>query len=267
VILIIFPDRFGGAEDSEKLVEAIRTRDEDAISQYLTSTSNPSDILIPAILFASHETPYSHSLSPQTVELVRKYCSVEAAVINSIMGFWRDRPATAMVLVMKFVDLEVLRVGGVVQWILGQDGWMRKGWGWEFVQIVVEKVDGLSVRKAENKTTGEKVAVETGEDGNVEEKVEGEEKPEEEEMQVDSTNGVMNGTATVNEERKELFAKIVAGVGACYERQTVLDKEWLKEWFGMVVRKYSADVVGLEGEENWVAEMLTHAEDYRKRFI
>jgi hypothetical protein len=36
----------------------------------------------------------------------------------------------------------------------------------------------------------------------------------------------------------------------------------------MVVRKYPADVVGLEGgEEDWVAEMLTQAEDYRKRFI
>ena len=183
-------------------------------------------------------------------------------MITSIMSFWRDRPATAMVLVMKFVDLEVLKLGGVVQWVLGQDEWMRKGWGWELVQIVVEKADGLSVRKA---GTGEAV-VETGEDGNGEEKVE-EEKAKEEEMQVDSTNGVMNGTARVNEERKELFARIVDGVGTCYERQTVLDKEWLKEWFGLVVRKYSADFGGLEGGEGWVAEMLTQAEDYRKRFI
>jgi len=175
-----------------------------------------------------------------------------------------------MVLVMKFVDLEVLTVGGVVQWVLGQDEWMRKGWGWELVQIVVEKVDGLSVRKVVGDGEvdgGEKVAAETGEDGNGEEMVVEEEKAKEEEMQVDSTNGVMNGTAGVNEERKKLFAKIVAGVGVCYERQTVLDKEWLKEWFGMVVRKYSADVVGLEGGEDWVAEMLTQAEEYTKRFI
>jgi hypothetical protein len=185
------------------------------------------------------------------------------------MEFWRDRPATGTVLVMKFVDLEVLSVGGVLEWVLGQDEWMRKGWGWELVRICVEKVDGLNVRKVENKPDeAVEGTLETAEDENMEEKNdEEEEEPNEENMQVDSANGVKNGTAMVNEERKELFAKIVAGVGTCYERQTVLDKEWLKEWFGMIARKYSADVVGLEGAEGWVAEMLTQAEEYRNRFI
>lgn len=260
---VLTADRFGGAEDSETLVDAIRSRDEEAISQYLDSTPNPGDILIAAILFASHETPYSHSVSPRVVELVKKHCSPDG-VISTIYGFWRDKPATGMVLMMKFVDLEVLTVGDVIRWMLGQDEWMRKIWGWEMLEVCVEKVDGLHERKTHSQDGKGEVAADMMEDGKVEDKNE-EEKTKDEAMEIDTANGVVNGTTNVNEERKELFAKIVASVGTCYERQTVLDKEWLKEWFGMVVRKYSADVVGLEGE-GWVGEMLAQAEEYRKRF-
>ena len=260
---VLTSDRFGGAEDSERLVEAIRSRDEDAMSQYLDSASSPGDILIAAILFTSHETPYSHSLSPGMVEMVKKYCSPDG-VINTIYGFWRDRPATGVVLMMKFVDVEVLKVGDLMDWLLGQDEWMRKIWGWEIVEVCVEKVDGLHERKSNSQAGKGQGAAETTEDGKLEDTTE-EEKPTDETMQVDTTNGVVNGTTEVNEERKEFFAKIVAGVGACYERQTTLDKEWLKEWFGMVVRKYSADVVGLE-TGGWVGEMLAQADEYARRF-
>ena len=255
-------DRFGGSEDSEKLVETIRSHDEDAISTYVTSMPNPSEILIAAILFASHETPYSHSVSGGLVELIRKVCTPDV-VIRTIMSFWRDRPATGTVLVMKFVDLEILGLGDVVTWLLGEDEWMRKCWGWEMLQICVEKVDGLHARRTATADGGNEGTIEAIKDENVEENAE--DKPVEEKMEVDFVNGGINGTA-VNDDRKELFVKIVAGVGACYERQTVLDKEWLKEWFGMVVRKYSADLVGLKGE-GWVAEMLTQTEEYRKYFI
>lgn len=166
------------------------------------------------------------------------------------MSFWQQRPSTGIVLVMKYVDLEVISVADVISWLLEQDSWMRKSWGWEIIHVCSEKIDTRAIQKWDGNTA----------DGNEENS---EEKPIEETMQVDS-NGTTNGTA--KNERGELFEKIVAGVGPCFERQSEQDQYWLKEWFAMVVRRFGADIAGMEGT-GWVGEILTEGEEFRKRFV
>ena len=245
-------ERFGGDDTSEKLIEAIRARDESAVSTYIDE--NPSgELLVAAILHVSHATPYSHSIPPATLELVKKH-TTPLSLIGTIMSFWKERPSTAVVLVMKYVDLEVISLLDVITWLLEQDSWMKWSWGWEIIQVCFEKADTPKKSEVEPPT----------EDGNVmqddSEKENAEEKMGEDNMQVD-----MNAT-TNRAERPELFEQIVAGIESCYERQNEQDQYWVKEWFAMVVRKFGAGVAGMEAT-GWVREMLTNAEEFRKRLV
>ena len=130
-------ERFGGDDASEKLIEAIRARDESAVSTYIDE--NPSgELLVAGILYVSHETPYSHSIPSSTLELVKKH-TTPSSLIGTIMSFWKERPSTGIVLVMKYVDLEVISLLDVITWLLEQDSWMKKSWGWEIIQICSEK--------------------------------------------------------------------------------------------------------------------------------
>jgi len=247
-------ERFGGDDASEKLIDAIRGRDESAVSTYMDE--NPSgELLVAGILYVSHETPYSHLIPPSIVDLVKKH-TTPSSLIGTIMSFWKERPSTGIVLVMKYVDLEVISLLDVVTWLLEQDSWMKKSWGWEIIQACSEKVDSPKKSEAKPSTTQEN----TTQDNSEKEKVEIE---AEDTMQVD-TAATTNGTG--NSERREIYAQIVAGILSCYERQGEQDQYWLKEWFAMVVRTFSADVAGMEGT-GWAGEMLTNAEEYRKRFL
>ena len=247
-------ERFGGDDASEKLIDAIRGRDESALSTYMDE--NPSgELLVAGILYASHETPYSHSIPSSTVDLVKKHTTA-SSLIGTIMSFWKERPSTGIVLVMKYVDLEVISLLDVITWVLEQDSWMKKSWGWEIMQACSEKMGTQKKSEIKPSTTQENTTQEDSED-----KVE--EQKAEDTMQVDTT-------ATINRigksERREIFAKIVTGIFSCYERQGEQDQYWLKEWFAMVVRKFGADVAGMEGT-GWVGEMLTNAEEYRRRLV
>ena len=68
-------DRFGGGDDSEKLVEALRARDDSAVAEYLDSNPNSGELLVAATLFISHETPYSHTLPLNILELIKQHTS------------------------------------------------------------------------------------------------------------------------------------------------------------------------------------------------
>jgi len=167
------------------------------------------------------------------------------------MSFWQERPSTGIVLVMKYVDLEVISVTDIISWLLEQDTWMRKSWGWEIIQVCSEKLDTRAIPKSDDGVVA---------DGNGDTS----EKVAEESMQVDSNGTTTNGT--VKDERRELFEKLVAGVESCCQRQSEQDQYWLKEWFAMIVRKYRADVAGLEGI-GWVGEIIAEGEEYRKRLV
>ena len=146
-------------------------------------------------------------------------------------------------------------MGDLISWLLEQDSWMNKSWGWEVVQVCYEKVNIFnSIMKGAGRNAIDEIADESGKD-----KLD--EKPEP--MQVES-NGETN--QNVENEKREIFEKIVSGVESCYERQAERDGYWLKEWFAMVVRKFHGDVAGMKGT-GWVAEMLNIAEEYRRRFV
>ena len=240
-------ERFNAGDDSEKFIEALRAGDDVAIASFVDSSPNPGPLLVAGLLYISHETPYSHQISTSIVDLLKSHAS-KADVVSSIMKFWRDRPSTGVVLAMKYVDLGVCGVGDVVGWLLGQDGWMSRAWGWEIVHVCMEKVDSLtSEEAAQNGDKGE------GHNGEIEGT-----------MAVDSASGY--GSTGGNESknrRREIFQKIVDGVGACYERQTgELDREWLKEWFRMVVGTYCENFSGLS-MDGWTGEILREAEEFR----
>jgi hypothetical protein len=248
-------ERFGGCDTSEKLIEAIRARDESAVSTYIDE--NPSgELLVAGILYVSHETPYSHSIPSSTLELVKKH-TTPSSLIGTIMSFWKERPSTGTVLVMKYVDLEVISLLDVITWLLEQDSWVKKSWGWEIIQICSDKVNSPKKSEVKPPTEGENVIQDDSE------KEKAEEKTAEDSMQVD-TNAAINGAG--KSARRELFEKIVTGMGSCYERQGGQDQYWVKEWFAMVVRKFSEDVAGMEGT-GWVAEMITNAEEYRRCLV
>jgi hypothetical protein len=248
--MLLILDRFGGDDNSEKLIDAIRGRDESAISTFIEENPKSGELLVAGILFVSHETPYSHVIPPSTLELVKKH-TTSSSLIATVMSFWQERPSTGIVLVMKYVDLEVISVADIISWLLEQDTWMRKSWGWEIIQVCSEKLDTRAIQKSDDGATADA-------------KGETSEKVAEESMQVDSNGTTTNGT--VKDERRELFEKLVAGVDPCYQRQSEQDQHWLKEWFVMIVRKYHADVVGLEGI-GWVGEILADGEEYRKRLV
>jgi hypothetical protein len=130
------------------------------------------------------------------------------------------------VLVLKYVDLGVISLTDVVSWLLQQDESMRHLWAWELTRVVYEKA-----------TRGN-----------------------ESEMQVDS-NGASNGVQKSNP--REVLEKIIADVDGCYQRQTELDKEWVKEWFAMVVRLFGTDVEGVTSSA-WANEILSAAQEYHK---
>ena len=231
------------------MVEAMRTRDDAAIASYVESNPDCGALLIAAILFASHETPYSHVISPTTLELVKK--NSPASVIETVMSFWKERPSTGTVLVMKYADLGVITLGDVVSWLLEQDGWMHKSWGWEIIQTCLKKPDVCGQQSDQ-----------TNEMSNNGSTVDPSDKAEQA-MHVDTNNGEANG-AHVNIERRALLEKIISGISTCYRRQNELDKYWTKEWFGMIVRKFSMDLAETEAT-GWVGEMLMEAKEYQRR--
>jgi hypothetical protein len=158
---------------------------------------------------------------------------------------------------MKYVDLEVVTLSDVVSWLLEQDSWMRKSWGWEIIQICFEKAEGR--HRAAIEQNGK--LTEASKEQNLSDEMD-DDKPAEDVMQVDSKNGDMNGSQA--NERREMFEKIVSGVGACYEGQGEHDQYWLKEWFAMVVRKYGTDLEGFE-RTGWAGQFLSEAETYKQR--
>lgn len=148
---------------------------------------------------------------------------------------------------MKFIDLGICEVGDVVSWLLGQDGWMKRAWGWEVIGVCVEKADTLARQISENGDAGEEKK--DGENG--------------EKMEVDSSGAVGTANGDGKNARSEIFEKIVEGVGECYERQGELEREWLKEWFRMVVGSNYEGFSGLEAD-GWAGEILREAEEFRK---
>lgn len=237
--------------ETEKIIEGIKSRDENLRTAELDSI--PLDIkgkcLLAAILFVSRETPYSHPIPGQMVDFIKEY-TTPSVLFDTIMGFWKQRSSTAIVLIMKYADLLEIPLSEVLLWILRQDGWMSRAWGWETIQACLEKVDGRKQGKAEQ-TNGPQEAIE---------KNGGTQGTGAEEMQVDR-NGE-NG-----DERKEMLRVIVSNVGECYSRQSEMDKYWVKEWFAMVVRKFSYDVDEVDTTEttDWVAETINAAKEYRAR--
>ena len=237
--------------ETEKIIEGIKSRDENLRTTELDSI--PSDIkgkcLLAAILFVSRETPYSHPIPGQMVDFIKEY-TTPSVLFDTIMGFWKQRPSTAMVLIMRYADLLEIPLSEILLWILRQDGWMSRAWGWETVQACLEKVNGRKQGKAQQ-TNGPQQGVE---------KNGGTEVTEAEEMQVDQNGG--NG-----DERREILRVIVSNVGECYSRQSEMDKYWLKALFAMVMRKFSYDVDGVDTTEttDWVAETINAAKEYRAR--
>jgi len=240
-------ERFNAGDDSEKFIEALRAGDDVAITSFIDSSPNPGPIFVAGLLYISHETPYSHQIPTSIVDALKSHAS-KADVVSSIMKFWRDRPSTGVVLAMKYVDLGVCGVADVVGWLLEQDRWMSRAWGWEIVHVCLEKVDSLTSEEAAQNG-------ENGDRNNGE--VEGT-------MDVDSTNAYGNTGGNEREnKRREIFQKIVDGVAACYERQMgELDKDWLKEWLRMVVGTYYEEFSGLSAD-GWAGEILRETEEFR----
>jgi hypothetical protein len=177
------------------------------------------------------------------------------------MGFWKQRPSTAVVLIFKFAELIKSPLNSVLVWLLTQDGWMSKSWGWEIIQTCLEKADGMKLQSPPPSQIN----------GNDKDKDDSKDETENnapaEEMQVDQQH--QNGESVpAGNERKDMLETIVNNVGECYNRQqSELDKAWLKEWFSMAVRKFGDDVNGLEPTETtgWVTEILDAAKKYRKQ--
>ena len=234
------------------VLEAIRTRDEALVTAELESVPVPmkAKVLITAFLFASHETPYSHPIPLKIVDVVKEH-STPSALYEIIMSFWKKRPSTAIVLIMKFLEAVKNPLNSVFLWLLSQDGWMSKSWGWEIVQTCLEKADGMKQQQTQPQKNGQE---------NPENK--GIEDAPAEEMQVDR-----NGESDAGNERKGMLKTIVSNVRVCYDRQTELDGYWLKEWFAMAVRKFGDTVDQLEPIESavWVTEILDGAKEYRKQ--
>lgn len=246
----------------------LRAKDDSAITVYLDENPSSGELLVAGLLSISHETPYSHTISPATLDLIKKY-TTSSSLISTIMSFWRDRPSTATVLVMKYVDMRIISLADVISWLLEQDSWMRKSWGWEIIQICSDKANGRISRqfKPESKSIETKPAVTNSDDKEMTDAKPAEEASEEnsgaEVMQIDGQNGHVNDHDT-NKERKQMFEKVVEGVSACYERQSESNGDWLKEWFAMVVRRYGEDVAGLKAT-GWAGEVLAAGEEYRMR--
>jgi MIF4G like len=172
------------------------------------------------------------------IELVKKSTS-GVEVVNAIMKFWAGRESTGTVLAMKYVDLGCCTVAHVVEWLLQQDGWTDRAWGWELVSVCVDKIDSLASQGQQN-----------GENTNGE----GEER-----MEVDSS---ANGVA--KEGRREILGKIVEGVPRVYERAVdEFGREWVTEWFRMIVGTYYEEFAGFEAE-GWAGDILRQADDFRK---
>ena len=261
-------DYFSAEEGSESLVNAIRARDESAVSTYVESTPNCGVVLVAAILFASHETPYSYFIPSSMLELIKNNNS-PGSVIGTIMSFWRERPSTGTVLVMKYVDLGIITLEDVVSWLLEQDSLMHKSWVWEIIQTCFEKVDSLGSK--EEKTDGRSNTGNTANDDSADAKISNDmvsdHQSGEEVMQIDFSSGEANGTQ-VNIERRKLLSKIISDVATCYERQQdEWDHYWVKEWLAMIIRKFKSDVAEMEGTTNWVSEMLAEAKEYQKRLV
>lgn len=256
-------DRFGGGDEgSEKLIEALRSKDEPSISNYVETTPNCGEVLVAAMLYVSHETPYTYSIPPTTLELVKKH-TTPSSLIGTIMSFWKERPSTGFVLVMKYVDLGAITLNDIISWLHEQDSWMSKSWGWDIVQICNVKAKSLATRlqKASDvEPVDINMADENTTDGNAKKMDESGDA-----MEVDIQTAT-NGTTSVGNEWPELLKQIIAGVGPCYIRQNEWDQYWLKEWLAMVVRKANEEVAGLEGDD-WVGEMLASAEKHRRRLV
>jgi ATP-dependent Clp protease adapter protein ClpS len=210
------------------LLEALKARDESAVTAYLESNPSAGELLLAGILFISHQTPYSHIISPGLIDLLKKYSSPDN-IISTVERFWELRPSTATVLVLKYVDWGMVSLVDVVSWLFDQDTWMRKAWGWEIMQQVHEKAVAQSIM-----TKGDVAE----KDGMV--------------MEVDENVP------------RQIIETVVAKVNGCFERQSERDKEWLKEWFDMVVGLFLSEVDGLEGV-GWVRERLSRAQEYKLR--
>ena len=250
-------DRFGQTEGSGKLLDAIRARDESAITAYCEANPNSGELLLAALLFLSRETPYSYVIPPAAIELVKNN-TTSSTLISTVMSFWKDKPSTGLVLVLKYVDMNLISLVDVISWLLHQDSWMSKSWGWELTEICFTRASAPKEDIGERKSKDEDDMVEGESDENQRDNVM-------ETMQVDSERQQVNGTNS-NQEVRELFGKIVAGVAACCKRQGEWDQYWLKEWFAMVVRRYWTDETAVFGTD-WVEAMLHDAEKYRSRLI
>ena len=211
------------------LVEALRVRDDEAVTKYLESHPAVPGLLVTGLLHISHETPYSAQIAPSMIELVKKSTS-GAEVVNAIMQFWAGRESTGTVLAMKYVDLGCCTVADVVDWLLGQGGWTDRAWGWEMVPVCVEKSDSLALQQNGENANGDGEKMEEVESGG----------------------------------RREIFRKVVEGVQRVYERaEDDLGREWLQEWFRMVVGTYYEDFEGLKAD-GWAGEILRGADVFRK---
>jgi hypothetical protein len=60
------------------------------------------------------------------------------------------------------------------------------------------------------------------------------------------------------------LGKIVEGVQGVYDRaEDDLGREWMKEWFRMIVGTYYEDFAEFEAA-GWVGDILREADDFRK---
>jgi hypothetical protein len=219
---------FSGGVDSDTLLEAVKSRDEDALTMYMTQHPTCGPLLLCSILFLSHQTPYSHTPPAHQLALLKQYCEPEQ-VVATVERFWELRPATATVLTLKYVDWGVCELVDLVRWVLRQDGWMHCAWGWEVMTQVHEKASAPPLAPTEQ----------------------------------DETNGKMEVERNVP---REVLQTVVSGVLECYERQSEVDKEWLKEWFDMIIRLFLPEVDSVSAE-GWPAESFLPAKQYKLRYL
>ena len=249
-------ERFGGDETSDKLLEAIRARDEVAITEYIQSNANSNDLLVAALLLHSHQTPYSHTIPPAVIELMKKNDS-PVQVVGTIMKFWQDRPSTGIVLIMKFTELGVVAPKDVMEWLVEQQdlpGWMYKSWGWEMFTVCLEKLDGRIAREEEAaKEAASKTAEETKEGKNGEENGDA--------MQIDAKNGEANGVSARGE-KAEFVRTIIDKIDSkSFSNMGKEDRDWVREWFRMVARM-CREVTGFQNKGSWVGEEIREAGNF-----
>ena len=74
---------------------------------------------------------------------------VEIKIVESILEFWNNQPGNGVMVVDKFVNYLVVTPEGVVEAVLGNDGFKREGgvvlaqgWVWEIISRVMGKVTG-----------------------------------------------------------------------------------------------------------------------------